>query len=106
MTAAQASTGGGSGSGSGGYQAPAGGGGTTNTIQTPNGTVTFGHGGRHIPGADVSTVEQAIANNVPRLGAGEYLRDIPINVNGTNYLYNAYGLEGGVVNVGTYHLVP
>ena len=89
-----------------GYTAPTGGGGVTNTIKTGNSTVTFGHGGRHVPGTDVSAVEQAIAGQVPKLKAGEYLRDIPINVNWTDYLYNAYGLEVGVGNVGTYHPVP
>jgi hypothetical protein len=86
------------------YQAPAGGGGVTNTISTQNGTVTFGHGGRHIPRLDVARVEQAIANNVPRLGAGQS-HNGTININGVEIIYKAYGRGGGIINVGTYYVV-
>jgi len=84
------------------YQAPAGGGGVSNTVKTNRGMVTFGHGGRNIPqGMDVSAVEQSIANQVPRLKVGEF-RNFNVNVNGFNVEVRAYGREGGIVNVGTY----
>ena len=99
---AAASTGG---AGNGTYQAPAGGGGVTNTINTGNGTVTFGHGGNHFPGANVSTIEQTIANNVPQLGVGQNYTGV-VNVNGVNIEFRAFGVSEGVTNVGTYFPLP
>jgi len=93
------------GEGSKGYQTPNGGGGITNSIKTGNGTVTFGHGGRHVTGVDISSVEQTIANKVPKLGVGERYTGT-VNVNGINIEYRAYGVSEGVTNVGTYYPLP
>lgn len=91
------------GAGNGGYQAPVGGGGVSNAIIIGDNTITFGHGGRHISGLDVSTVEQTIANSVPRLAPGEFFQG-SVNVNGVNIVFRAFGRGEGVINVGTYFI--
>lgn len=52
------------------YKAPEGGGGVTDNIKVGNKEVTFGHGGRHLEGTNlsVSEVNQAIANGVINIG--------------------------------------
>jgi hypothetical protein len=88
------------------YQPPVGGGGITNSIQTANGTVTFGHGGRHVPpGHSVASVERAIANHVPKLSLGERYEG-NVLLDGVSYTFRARGLGGGTVNVGTYYITP
>jgi hypothetical protein len=79
------------------------GGGITNSIQTANGTVTFGHGGRHVPpGHSVASVERAIANSInKKLSVGERFEGSVIE-NGITYYFNAYGRPGGIISVGTY----
>jgi len=89
----------------GGYQSPNGGGGVTNSIKTGNGTVTFGHGGRHFPGANISAIEQTIANNIPKLNSGQFYKGV-VNVNGMKIEFHAYCLSEGVTNVGTYFIIP
>ena len=91
------------GAGNGGYQAPVGGGGVSNAIRIGDNTITFGHGGRHIAGLDVSTVEQTIANNVPKIAPGEFFQG-SVNVNGVNIIFRAFGRGEGVINIGTYFI--
>ena len=49
-----------------GYNTPKGGGGVSDTVQVGDTTVTFGHGGRHLQGTNLTTeqVNRAIANDV------------------------------------------
>jgi len=72
-------------------------------LKIGNGTVTFGHGGRHIAGMDVSFAEQTIAKNVPKLNVGEnYIGNI--NINGMKIEYHAFGRPERVINIGTYFI--
>ena len=90
----------------GNYKAPEGGGGVTDNIKIGNKVITFGHGGRHLEGTNLSTseVNQAIANDVvsKNLGAGQFYKG-QVNVNGVNIEYTSYGVEDGVINIGTYY---
>ena len=85
------------------YTPPPGGGGVSSTIQVGDTTVTFGHGGRHMRFADISGLENAIAQEVvtlpPALG-----RSVPMNIiySGTRFTYRYRTLGDNLINVGTY----
>ena len=91
-----------------GYRPPSGGGGPTDIIQTEEGPIFFGHGGRHLESEalTVNKVHDAIARDVQTRGfpAPGELATHQIKVEGVTVEYNIYGLEGGA-NVGTYHEV-
>ena len=85
------------------YSPPKGGGGPTNTIQVNNIKVTFGHGGRHIPGGDIPKIEQGIANDVvtkpPTAGVRN---EAIINYGGKDITYRYFTVSSDHINVGTY----
>ena len=90
-----------------GYKAPKDGGGVTDSVQVGDTTVTFGHGGRHLEGTNLTTsqVNQAIANdvvkqNVPATGSSEF----SIMVGGHDLTYRARQITKFWINVGTYFL--
>lgn len=89
------------------YKAPGGGGGVTDNIKVGNKEVTFGHGGRHLEGTNLSATEvnQAIANDVvsKNPGVGQFYKG-QVNVNGVNIEYTSYGVKDAVINIGTYYL--
>ena len=55
--------------------------------------------------ANVSAIEQTIAYNVPKLESGQFYKGV-VNVNGMNIEFHVYGLGEGVMNVGTYFVIP
>ena len=72
--------------------------------------VTFGHGGRHLAGTELSqeAVEAAIRADIAAKGVrpvGELVKRTVI-VEGRTIQYNAYKLPDGTINVGTYVLPP
>lgn len=73
--------------GGGDYKAPKGGGGMTDNIKIGNKEVTFGHGGRHLDGTNLSAneVNQVIANDVitKNPGTGKFYKG-QVKVNGVN----------------------
>ena len=80
---------------------------TTDSVQVGDTTVTFGHGGRHLEGTNLTTsqVNQAIANdvvkqNVPATGSSEF----SIMVGGHDLTYRARQITKFWINVGTYFL--
>ena len=92
-----------------GYEAPKGGGGKTDSVQVGDTTVTFGHGGRHLKGTELTTaqVNQAIANNVvtqsvPTTVSSSY----NIMVGGYGITYRAIQRAKNLIYVGTYYLTP
>lgn len=70
--------------------------------------VTFKHGARHLEGTelDIEIVEKAIRSDIVSKGVAEIskLRDVTINVEGTNLIYRPYVLKDGTINVGTYFI--
>ena len=92
-----------------GYEAPKGGGGKKDSVQVGDTTVTFGHGGRHLKGTELTTaqVNQAIANNVvtqsvPTTVSSSY----NIMVGGYGITYRAIQRAKNLIYVGTYYLTP
>lgn len=89
----------------GGYKAPTGGGGVTSTVQVGNQKVDFGHGGRHLSGTNLKSVDvnKAIAvhvsKNPPDIGRAQ---QAIVNVNGIDIVYRAYKKSDGTINIGTY----
>ena len=90
----------------GNYTVPKGGGGVTDNIKIGNKVITFGHGGRHLEGTNLSSseVNKAIANDVvsKNPGTGQFYKG-QVNVNGVNIEYTSYGVEDSVINIGTYY---
>ncbi len=84
------------------------GGGSTNTINTNSKTVTFGHGGRHLEGTNlsVSEVEKQIAKDISKknLSPGSQ-QSQKISINGIGIEYRPYVKEDGTINIGTYFTV-
>lgn len=92
-----------------GYNAPKGGGGVSDIIQVGDTTVTFGHGGRHLTGTELSTnqVNQIIAEDVVSRGLeiGHFLNDGSVVINGYNIAYTAKQRTKVLINVGTYYIL-
>ena len=92
-----------------GYEAPKGGGGVSDSVQVGDTTVTFGHGGRHLKGTELTTaqVNQTIANNVVarNLEVGQFAKELHVVVGGYNVVYTAKKLTQVLINVGTYHVL-
>ncbi len=90
------------------YKIPEGGGEITDIIKVGDLEVSFGHGGRHLEGVNLSIqdVNQAIANDVTtkHSGIGQFYKG-QININGVTIEYTSYGVENGLINVGTYYPV-
>lgn len=82
---------------------------TTDSVQVGDTTVTFGHGGRHPEGAELTTaqVNQTIANNVVtrNLEVGQFIPDGNVVVSGYEVAYTAKKLTRALINVGTYHIL-
>lgn len=91
-----------------GYSAPSGGGGISDTIQVGNTTVTFGHGGRHLEGTNLTTaqVNPVIANDVVgrNLPVGTFSNTGQVSVGGYMIRYTAKVLTKTLINVGTYYI--
>lgn len=89
-----------------GYQPPLGGGGITDIIKVGNKKITFGHGGRHLQGTNLSItkVNQAIAKDVANIhpGTGKFYRG-QINIDGISIEYTSYGVQEDMINIGTYY---
>ena len=88
-----------------GYTAPPGGGGVSSTYEVGNQTVTFGHGGRHLDGTELSTtqVEPMIANDVVNANPiqGQHYNG-NLSIGGIPFQYTAYRRSATLINVGTY----
>ena len=87
---------------------PAGGGGITDKVQVGNTTVTFGHGGRHLIGTNLTTtqVNPVIANDVVNrnLPVGSFSPSGQVAVDGRIIIYTAKVISDELINVGTYHV--
>lgn len=90
------------------YEAPRGGGGITDKINIGETGVSFGHGGRHLEGTNLSPseVNQAIANDVvtKHSGTGQFYKG-RIVVKGTEIEYTSFCLKDGMIHIGTYYPV-
>lgn len=90
------------------YSPPKGGGGITDTIQVGDTTVTFGHGGRHLVGTNLTTsqVNPVIANDVVarNLPVGTFSPTGQVSVGGQIIIYTAKVLSNVLINIGTYHI--
>ena len=96
------------GRGSSSYKVPEGGGGITDKIKIRDMEVSFGHGGRHLAGTNLSTeeVNQAIAKDIiaKNKRAGQFYKG-RINIKGIEIEYTSYVVEDGFINIGTYYPV-
>ena len=94
--------------GKSGYQAPSGGGGATSSYSMGDSTVTFGHGGRHLDGTNLSCdqVERSIASDVGNHNIlSTHSQTFNINVDGINLAYRAIERSEKHIHVGTYFVV-
>lgn len=90
-----------------GYKTPEGGGGVSDSVQVDDTTVTFGHGGRHLEGTDLSTsqVNQAIAQDVVKQNVSTVnVQSYNTVISGYNITYRAKRIYANWINVGTYFL--
>ena len=90
-----------------GYEAPIGGGGSTDRITLGGKIIEFGHGGRHLAGTGLSVnqVNQAIANDViTRPPTSGVVGHGTVVVNEINIYYDYYSRSDELINVGTYYL--
>ena len=86
------------------YSTPSGGGGVSTSVQVGNTTVTFGHGGRHMGGSDISQVESFIANDVvTRPATTGNANPVTIIYQGRPLYYSYFSRCSSVINVGTYY---
>ena len=89
------------------YAPPLGGGGITDCLNFGNKTITIGHGGRHLEGTglSVSEVNQTIARHVANVhpGTGQFYKG-QVTVKDVIIEYTSYGVEDGIINVGTYYV--
>ena len=102
---------GGSGAGKGDsdtYKAPEGGGGVTDRIKVGDTEVSFGHGGRHLEGTNLSVqeVNQAISKDVinHNVGTGKFYKG-RISIKNIVIEYTSFGVKDGLINIGTYYPV-
>lgn len=87
------------------YKAPKGGGGITSKMKLNNTNITFGHGGRHIEGLDMSKVNRAIAEDVVKQGLkkGQYYKGT-IVLDNQAITYSSFGVDENLINIGTYFI--
>ena len=90
------------------YKAPEGGGGVTDRIKVGDTEVSFGHGGRHLEGTNLSVqeVNQAISKDVinHNVGTGKFYKG-RISIKNIVIEYTSFGVKDGLINIGTYYPV-
>ena len=85
------------------YSAPPGGGGVSHSITVGSTTVTFGHGGGHMGGNDISQVESFIANDVvTRPPSPSHCEHVTVDYYGARLNYGYFTRSDILINVGTY----
>ena len=90
------------------YNPPDGGGGITDSIKIQDKKVTFGHGARHLEGSNITATEvnNAIAKEIAKIHpeTGQFYKG-RIIIKGKTIEYSAYGVQDGIINIGTYYIV-